>query len=415
MERAKVVLRLNINNRLYLEASKMRKRIYIQFAVEIMLLVLVSKVWAQQEQWLQYHSSREAGQILGDAGSQTIQLSSEQPAGMKLPKFKGKNQFFAKWPTPMVKSGFIWIALDRMHEQGLYDTLYIDSNGNGQLDDEAAVAAYRTDQRSAYWGPVKVIFEVEDGPVTYHLNFKAYQPRTGGCELFASSGGWYEGDVTVSEEKKHCVLFDYNANGTFNDKSANAAECDRIRIGKQGEESTLFTGNFIMVDEILYQPEIARDGACIKLTKAEGVKFGTVRLPESITQFSANGENGLFILKPEKAVASLPAGKYSVYDWIVERQDEKGTNWRLKGSRLGERNAFEVTEDLQAVLSIGEPIIATLDSSESEGTHSFRHSMVGRALERIELTRNGAQPQAPKVRIVSADGTYDRTYSFQYG
>jgi hypothetical protein len=82
----------------------MRKRIYIQFAVGIVLLVLVSQVTAQQEQWLQYHSSREAGQILGDAGSQTIQLSSEQPAGMKLPQFKGKSQLFGKWPTPMVKS-----------------------------------------------------------------------------------------------------------------------------------------------------------------------------------------------------------------------------------------------------------------------------------------------------------------------
>ena len=393
----------------------MRKRIYIQFAVGIVLLVLVSQVPAQQEQWLQYHSSREAGQILGDAGSQTIQLSAEQPAGVNLPQFKGHRQFFAKWATPMVKSGFLWIALDQMHIQGFFDRLYIDSNADGSLDDETAVAAYRTDQQSANFGPVKVIFEVEDGPVTYHLNFKAYQPRTGGCELFASSGGWYEGDVTVSEEKKHCVLFDYNANGTFNDKSSDAAECDRIRIGKQGEESTLFTGNYIVVDETLYQPEIARDGACIKLTKAEGVKFGSVRLPGAITQFSANGENGLFIIKPEKAVASLPVGKYCVYDWTVERQDEKGTNWRLKGSRLGERNAFEVTEDLQAVLSIGEPIIATLDSSESEGTHSFRHSMVGRALERIELTRNGAQPQAPKVNIKNADGTYDRTYSFQYG
>jgi hypothetical protein len=393
----------------------MRKRIYIQFAVEIMLLVLVSQVQAQQEQWLQYHSSQEAGQIIGEMGLQTIQLSAEQPAGVNLPVFKGQKQLFAKWTTPMVKSGFLWIALDRAHEQGLYDSLYIDSNGNGQLDDEAAVAAYRTDQQNAFFGPVKVIFQIEDGPVTYHLNFMLSQYGAGDNRLNASSGGWYEGDVTVGEEKKHCVLFDFNANGAFNDKSISSAECDRVRIGKQGEESTLFTGNYIVIDETLYRPEIARDGACIKLTKAEGVKFGSVLLPESITQFSANGENGLFILKPEKAVASLPVGKYCVYDWIVERQDAEGTNWKLKASRLGEKDFFDVTEDMQAVLSIGEPIVATLDTSESEGTHSFKHSMIGRDGERIELTRNGAQPQAPKVRIVSADGTYDRTYSFQYG
>jgi len=391
----------------------MRKRIYIQLAVGIGLLILVSQVPAQQEQWLQYHSSREARQILGEMGSQTLELSTQQPAGVKLPQFKGESQLFAKWPTPMVKSGWLWIVLDRTHEQGPYDLLYIDSNGNGSLDDETVVTAYRTDQRSAYFGPVKVIFEVEDGPVTYHLNFRSDQYAD--TRLNASSGGWYEGNITIGGQKKHCVLFDYNVNGAFNDKSANAAECDRIRIGRQGGQGTLFTGKYIKIEETIYQPEIARDGACINLTKAENVKFGSVRLAEAITQLSANGENGLFILKPEKGVASLPVGKYRVYDWAVERQDEKGTNWKLKGSGLSEKNLFDITEGKETELSIGEPIVATLDASEREGTHSFRHNMKGRAGERIELTRNGARPQAPKVNIKSTDGTYDRTYSFQYG
>jgi hypothetical protein len=393
----------------------MRKGIYIQLAAGIVLLILVSQVPAQQEQWLQYHSSREASQIFGQSGYNMIELSTQQPAGVKLPQFKGQNQLFAKWSTPMVKDGHLWVTLDRTHKQGPYDLLYIDSNANGSLDDETAAAAYRTDQRSAYFGPVKVIFEIEDGPVTYHLNFRSYHYGTNDNRLYASSGGWYEGDITVDGQKKHCILFDNNANGKFNDKSADAGDCDRIRIGKQGGQDTLFTGNYIEIDETLYRTEIARDGACIKLTKAEDVKYGTVRLPESITEFSANGENGLFILKPEKGIASLPVGKYCVYDWAIERKDEKGTNWNLKGSILGEKNAFDISEGKEAVLSIGEPIIATLEASEREGTHSFRHSMRGRAGERIELTRNGAQPRAPKVNIKNADGTYDRTYSFQYG
>jgi len=393
----------------------MRKRIYIQFVVGIGLLVLVSQVPGQQEQWLQYHCSHEAGQIIGEMGSQTMQLSTEQPADAKLPQFKGKSQLFARWHTPMVKSGWLWIALDRTHEQGPYDSLYIDSNGNGALDDETAVAAYRTDQQSAYFGSVKVIFEVEDGPVTYHLNFRSDQYGASDNRLIALSGGWYEGDITVGEQKKHCVLFDYNANGTFNDKSANAADCDRIRIGKQGGQDTLFTGNYIEIDETLYRPEIARDGACISLAKAENVRFGNIRLQESITRFSANGENGLFILKPEKGIASLPVGKYCVYDWTVEHQDDKGTNWKLEGIGLTEKNVFDITEGKETELSIGEPIIAVLDASEKDGTHSFRHDMKGQAGEHIVLTQNGAQPQAPRVNIISADGTYDRTFSFQYG
>ncbi len=392
----------------------MAHKTHIWLYVGVGLLVLTMQTQAQDEQWLQYHSSREAGQILGGMGQKILELSAEQPLGVKLPQFKGQNQFFAKWSTPMAKSGFLWISLDKTHKKGPYDLLYTDSNGDGHLNDETAVQAYRTDQNNAYFGPVKVIFEIEDGPVTYHLNFRFYN-YSDQNKIYASSGGWYEGDITVGGKKKHCVLFDYNTNGTFNDKSANAAECDRIRIGKQGGQDTLFTGNYIVDDETLYQSEIARDGAFIKLTKAENVSFGSVRLSESITQFSANGKNGLFILKPEKGIASLPVGKYCVYDWAIERKDETDTNWKLEGSGLSQKNAFDITEGKETILSIGEPIVATLDASEREGTHSFNHSMKGSAGERIELTRNGAQPQAPKVHIKSKDGTYDRTYSFQYG
>ena len=393
----------------------MVKKTRTLLTVGVSLLVLASTAGAQDEQWLQYHSARELGLLGGGMEPQTLDVSTERPSEVELPQFKVENPFFAKWATPMVKGGHLWVALDRTHKQGPCDLLYIDSNGNGRLDDETAVTAYRTDQQSAYFGPVKVIFEVEDGPVTYHLNFTAYQPRTGGHGLYASSGGWYQGDITLGGQKKHCILFDYNANGTFNDKSANAAESDRIRIGKEGDQATGFVGNYIEVDGALYRPEIARDGACIKLTKAEDVKFGSVRLPETITQFSASGENGLFVRKPEKGIASLPVGQYRIHEWAAEREDDKGTRWALQGGEPAEAGVFDVAEGKEIGLAIGEPVVATLEASGNKGTHSFRHALQGRDGERIELTRNGAQPQAPKVRIQSADGTYDRTYSFEYG
>jgi hypothetical protein len=292
--------------------------------------------------------------------------------------------------------------------------LYIDSNGNGHLDDESVAAAYRTDQYNAYFGPVKVIFEVEDGPVTYHLNFRFYNSRDRE-RLYTSSGGWYAGDITVGGAKKHCVLFDYNVNGTFSDKSLNAAECDRIQIGKKGIQDTRFVGNYIDVDGILYQPEIARDGAYIKLAKAEDVQFGDIRMPESITEFSAGGENGLFILKPEKGVGSLPMGKYRVNYWAIERKDERGKKWKLRGSLFSRKGDFDITADKETKHSIGEPIISTLKATKSDSGYSFNQNLQGRLGERIELTRNGTRPRAPKLHIKNKDSTYDRTFSFEYG
>lgn len=392
----------------------MRKRIYIWVILGINLFVLTSQAVAQQEQWLQYHSGREVSLIGDGMNLQELKLSTEKPSGVELPQFKGENQLFAKWSTPMVKSGHLWIALDQTHKRGLYDSLYIDSNGNDHLKDEIPVTSYRIDQYNAYFGSVKVVFEVEDGPVTYHLNLRFYS-YDDDRRLYASSGGWYEGDITVSGAKKHCVLLDYNANGTFDDKSLNSTECDRIRISKQGGQDTRFVGNYIELDGVLYEPEIARDGAYIKLTKAKNVKFGNVRPPESITEFSVSGENGLFTFKPEKGSCSLPVGKYSINDWEIARKDDKGTKWKLCSSGFSKKFFFDIIEDEDIKLSIGEPIISTIEAENRSGTYSFSHNLKGQLDEHIELTRNDTQPRAPKLLIKNKDGSYDRTFSFEYG
>jgi hypothetical protein len=333
---------------------------------------------------------------------------------VELPQFKGKSQLFVKWPTPMVKEGHIWISLDRTHEQGLYDSLYIDSNANGRLDDETALATYRTSQYNAYFGPAKVVFEVEDGPVTYHLNLR-YYGYSDNRRLYLSSGGWYEGGITLGGAKNRCVLIDYNANGTFDDKSLDADNCDRIRIGEKDRRDTRFVGNYIEVGGVLYRPEIARDGAFVKLAKAEDVKMGNVRLPESIAEFSAGGENGLFIRKPENRIASLPVGRYRINYWTIQRKDEKGSVWKLQGSGFAQKGDFNVAQDTDTELSIGEPVNAALQAGKRDSGWAFSQRLQGGLGESIELTYNGSRPRAPKLNIKNKDGTYDRTFSFQYG
>jgi hypothetical protein len=146
-------------------------RAHVLSIVGISLFVLTSPTIAQQKQWLQYHSSREARWIVGDMGASKPKVVIEKPKGVELPQFNAGRQFFARWSTPMVKGGQLWIALDYADKQVRFDRLFIDSNGDGHLNDEDAVTAYRTEQYYTYFGPVKVVFDVEDGPVTYHLNF----------------------------------------------------------------------------------------------------------------------------------------------------------------------------------------------------------------------------------------------------
>jgi hypothetical protein len=392
----------------------MREKAYIWLVTGISLFVLASVTGAQEEQWLQYHSSREAPPIVGDIWPSMPKVTPEKPQGVELPDFKCNEPFFARWPTAMVPSGGLWMALDRKSKNGPYDLLYIDSNGNGSLADESAHEPYQQDERRATFGPVKVLFEGEDGPITYHLHveFYTYSDRK---YLYIRAAGWYEGTITVAGVKKHCVLIDYNTNGTFNDKSLRYHECDGIRIGKKDSRDTRYVGNLIEVDGVLYRPQIAQDGAYIKLTKAEDVRFGDIRVPETISEFAASGENGLFIRTPGNGIAELPVGKYCVDHWGIERKDEKGSTWKLEGRWSRKKVDFDVTQNRKAELSIGEPIVCTLEASKRDSTYSFSQSLKGQLGERIVLTRNGSRPRAPKLHIKSKDGSYDRSFSFEYG
>jgi len=382
----------------------------ILLAAGISLLVLITSAGAQDEQWLQYHSEQEAAQIIGGRSSSRT-VTSDKPQDVKLPEFKTKQQFFVEWPTPMVQSGRLWIALDRTSEQGKWDRLFIDSNGNGHLDDENAITAYRTEQYFTYFGPVKVVFETEDGPVTYHLNFRFYDYNDQNRRLYIYSGGWYEGEITVAGQKKNCMLLDYNVNGTFNDKSLQAGDSDRIGIGNKGDQNTGFVGNYIEIENVLYRIEIARDGAFIKLAGAEDVKFGSIRVPETITKFTAGGENGQFNREMKNGAARLPAGKYRIDRWEIDRKDEKGKSWTMLGYGFSDRGDFEIKEDAETALEIGEPVTAGLDVRLNGENYEFSKSLRGSLGEYITFNSSGQDiGNLWKMKAKNKEGTFEKIY-----
>jgi hypothetical protein len=145
------------------------------------------------------------------------------------------------------------------------------------------------------------------------------------------------------------------------------------------------------------------------------VVYGSVGLPETVSQFAAEGEKGIVNIKPDKGIGQLPVGKYTTRLWIIERKDDEGNTWALTGQSFGEQGLFEVNNSNQTKLDIGEPIIATVNARKSGSNYSFNQIIKGRIDEHIELTRNGARPRAPKLNIKNKDGSYNRTFSLKYG
>ena len=179
----------------------MRKKINSLPFAAVVLFVLALAAGASERQWLRYCSGRETRQVLGNIGSQQISLSVDRPEAIELPELTTNNPLFGKWLTPMVKSGKVWIALARSKNDGPYDRLFVDSNTNHNLADETVVTAYQAEQLRSNFGPAKVVFELEDGPVAYHLNFEFsnYNNRN---RFSATSGGWYEGTIAIGQQKK---------------------------------------------------------------------------------------------------------------------------------------------------------------------------------------------------------------------
>ena len=379
-------------------------------------LVWTGTAFAQSEQWLEYHTGLEAPTC------HLLKVTTNAPPGVALPALNGR-PYFGRWITPMDPAGGRWLCLDRTRKNGPYDRLFIDSRGDGRLDDKPPVLA-SLQSFLASFPPTPVVFKGEDGPVTDHLLFRFYSYDTMQVapgqpaippELLVYAAGWYEGRVNFDGVKKRVQLFDGNVNGTFNDMGLSPAESDRIQIegDKTGER---FLGRMVEVDGKLFQIEVARDGAYVKVRKAENVTLGRVSVPENISEVATFGENGYFVRQPVKGELTLPAGQYRVVTWMINRKDEKGVPWTLTASDSAPSAGFTVAADQPAVLDIGEPIRSELTAAESADRQvTFSLKFTGRQQEAIQMLRDGQTPAGPKLVLANADGTQCYTNSFEFG
>ena len=382
------------------------------------ILLLVSgsyatTAFAQAEQWLGYRSASRARDIHHNMIHRGIDLKTEKPEGLALPKFETDNPVFGAWSSPLAPKGTIPIAVERSSRYLPYDRLWVDTNSNGRLDDETVVKAHSVEQHESRLGPVPVSLEFEGEPITYHLNFTSYNYGDG-VRLHVTSGGWYEGPVVVGQENMYCVLIDRNGDGRF-DGTSIGGDSDQIKLGhKKDHLKTMHVGTYVHVGDDWYTLEVAPDGAFIKLNAAENLRLGSIRVPQNITELAAYGQNGSFQVRLDKGLGKLPVGKYRIDNWTIARTVDN-EKWRLQGRGLDDRGLFDVTADGEAKLDIGEPIAITLDSTAQGRRHNFNHSLKGKLGEYIAVTRNGRELRESKLRVKSAQGDYNKTFTFEYG
>ena len=223
--------------------------------------------------------------------------------------------------------------------------------------------------------------------------------------MLASSAGWYEGEVNFDGVKKRIQLIDGNVNGTFNDIAPDPYDSDRVQVegDKTGER---FLGRMLEVDGKFYRIEVARDGAFVKVQKAENVTLGQVRVPENISEFAAFGENGHFVRKPVNGEFTLPAGNYRMFHWTINRKDEKGAAWTLPAIIFPKPPASRsppARPPRWKSASRCKP--CSRRRGDANRQIEFSLSFEGRQKESIEMLRDGQRPRGPKLMLANADGT----------
>jgi hypothetical protein len=371
-------------------------------------MVAAGGALAQTEQWLQYHTGTES------LSYHQLEATTNPPAGVALPKLIGP-AYFIRWKTPLDPSGGRWLCLDRSRKAGPHDRIYIDNTGNGRLDDKTPLLARSASGNDTEFPPARMVFKGEDGPITYHLVFRAYDFQNNQVELLASSACWYEGTVNFDGVKKHLKLVDGNVNGTFNDMAADPYESDRVEI--EGDKTAEhFLGKMLEVGGKLFRIEVARDGSYVKVQKAEDVTLGQVHVPDNISELSVFGENGHFTRQPVNGQVSLPVGHYQIFRWTINRKDDKGAAWTLSGYSFPRNGGFKVDADKTPLLKIGEPFKAVLGATEAADRQvTFSLQFKGSQDESIELLRAGQRPQGPKLTLTDSKEALVYTGTFEYG
>jgi hypothetical protein len=141
---------------------------------------------------------------------------------------------------------------------------------------------------------------------------------------------------------------------------------------------------------------------------------GTVEVPDGVVVVVTNSDSVQITLEPTEGLSQLPAGRYRIDHWTMERY-VVGHVWRLEGVHFGDEAAFDVIAGRTVRLTVGEPVISSVTVSSSGSRYRFDHSLIGRLSEIVELSRDGGRPEPPELQIRNADGSYEETIPFEYG
>ena len=143
--------------------------------------------------------------------------------------------------------------------------------------------------------------------------------------------------------------------------------------------------------------------------------LGSVIVQDGVIATVCNKKDEQLTIEGSNKPVQLPIGKYHIKSWNLKHTDKNGVLWELKAEDYVHKKTFNVTENTEIKLPVGEPVISILTVKKDGSEFYFRHYFKGRLGEKIELTKNQSRPDTPKLLIKNADGSYQQSLTFKYG
>jgi len=160
----------------------------------------------------------------------------------------------------------------------------------------------------------------------------------------------------------------------------------------------------------------ARDGAFIKLGRADNIPLGTIKLPEGINEVAFTGGLGCLSYNLDGETIRIPEGNWLVNSWTIKRKDENGLLWTLTGDSTPSDNMFKVEKGQKHSLDIGEPVKMKLKKPWSLfGGYSFELSLIGSLGERVDIRCSDWRTFKPKLLVQNEDGSYKEILDLDRG
>ncbi|HUU91845.1 MAG TPA: hypothetical protein VM238_11640 [Phycisphaerae bacterium] len=385
----------------------------------------------QEAQRLAYRSPTERGFNVMGARSAHLSVQEDPPPGVALPAPTGRQPRFARWSTPMVPAGHLWLMLCRSGKDNVYDRLYVDTDADGSLADETVVQAQETDPGllRAGFPLVEVRFPGEGGPTRYQLRLYSHN-WTDHLDAYVYAAAWYEGPVAIGGETLWCALVDNNSNGRFNDAAMGpgladviflAPKAEDIQLGQDIQPDKRYLGRHIEAGGKVYAMEVPPGGGWVRFTPAPAIPMGRIRVPDGVTRFSVWGNEGFFFCRPVGGVAAVPAGAYQVHEWEVVRRDPSGVAWQLRTDSCvpayatSPENRFAVEAGKETALGIGEPAVSRFTVRRGRRDYYITHTFRSERGDRLLLLKRDERPPPTQLTICSADGSYSDTLRVPYG